>query len=108
MLSPGADPLSMLMKFSETKRRELTPVSLGKGQGTFARNAITSAIEKGSWVVLQNCHLAVSWLPELEAICESLSPNPQHTHREFRLWLTSYPSTHFPVSILQSGIKMTN
>ena len=63
ILSPGADPLNMLMKFSETKRRELTPVSLGKGQGAFARNAITTAIEKGNWVVLQNCHLAVSWLP---------------------------------------------
>lgn len=63
-------------------------------------------IEEGKWVILQNCHLAKSFMPELERIFEStistLTPDDQ-----FRIWLTTAPSDVFPVSLLQRGIKMT-
>eukprot|EP01012_Entosiphon_sulcatum_P030911 TRINITY_DN3847_c0_g1_i1.p1 TRINITY_DN3847_c0_g1~~TRINITY_DN3847_c0_g1_i1.p1 ORF type:complete len:4187 (-),score=787.17 TRINITY_DN3847_c0_g1_i1:47-10915(-) len=108
ILSPGADPMDELMKFAETMKmsKKLHPISLGQGQGKKAESLIQEGVERGSWVVLQNCHLAVTWMPTLEAIVEHFSP--ETTKREFRLWLTSMPSNRFPVSVLQVGIKMTN
>lgn len=106
ILSPGADPGSSLFKFAEERGKEVAGISLGQGQGPKAEKLMSIAAENGSWVLLQNCHLATSWMPKLERMLEE--QDPKKIHREFRLWLTSYPSNKFPVSILQNGVKMTN
>lgn len=59
----------------------------------------------GSWVVLQNCHLGLEFMAEMEEI---LNPKNVEVHEDFRLWITCEPNPEFPLGLLQMAIKVTN
>merc|ERR1719409_2588516 len=108
VLVQGSDPVADMLGFAEQlgMSKKLESISLGQGQGPKAVRLIEIARQQGGWVLLANCHLAVSWLPELDRLCERMSP--EDTHNEFRLWLTSMPTPVFPPLLLQNSVKMTN
>lgn len=108
VLSTGSDPTRHFYTFADSAgmRSKVNAISLGQGQGKIAAALIEEAQQTGQWVLLQNCHLAASWMSDLERICENIDPD--QVNKDFRLWLTSMPSKHFPVSVLQNGVKMTN
>ena len=60
----------------------LKRIALGQGQGKKAASLIEKGVAAGDWVMLQNCHLSISWMPTLEQICEGMEPDK--VHPEFR------------------------
>ena len=106
VLSVGSDPVADFERFAAEMNmtKKVSNISLGRGQGPKAQQMINENLNRGGWVLLMNCHLAVSWMPVLEQICENIDDTK---HRDFRLWLTSMPTPAFPVSILQNSVKMT-
>lgn len=57
---------------------------------------------------LQNCHLAASWMLRMEAVIKGFLSPEAIIHSDFRLFLSSMPDKHFPVSVLQNSVKVTN
>jgi dynein heavy chain len=120
ILSTGADPTGMLFSYAKTQNylARLQIISLGQGQGPRAQALIDAACLSGDWVLLQNCHLAKSWMPRLELIVDGLGERAEalaagtapagSIHPDFRLFLTSMPADYFPVPVLQTGSKLTN
>ena len=44
----------------------------------------------------------------LEELVKEMSEKPETVHEDFRLYLSSMPAKHFPVSVLQNSVKVTN
>lgn len=110
VLSTGSDPMGIVQKFAQEKEfaAKLHSISLGQGQGASAESLITKGRVNGFWIFLQNCHLATSWMNSLEGIVKNISLGEVKVHQDFRLFLSSMPSSNFPVSVLQNSVKLTN
>ncbi|ESP04959.1 hypothetical protein LOTGIDRAFT_184938 [Lottia gigantea] len=107
VLSAGVDPTSSLHQLAENCKmsNRFHTLSLGQGQAPIATRLIKQGVKEGHWVFLANCHLSLSWMPQLDKLVEQLQI--EEPHPDFRLWLSSSPHPEFPISILQQGIKMT-
>ncbi|KNE56972.1 hypothetical protein AMAG_17984 [Allomyces macrogynus ATCC 38327] len=105
ILSPGADPASDVAKLAESTGfggNRLKFLSLGQGQGPIALQLLEMAVARGQWLMLQNCHLLVAWLRQLEKVLDKI----EKPHKDFRLWLTTEPTSSFPIGILQRSLKV--
>ena len=110
IISPGADPLILIDKLCKREGKTLEDnvrtLSLGQGQEKAAIDAIDKAQirDQEKWILLQNCHLAKSFMNMLEKKIDEIV----ETGSSFRLFLTALPSNVIPISIIQDSIKIVN
>ncbi|XP_077418136.1 dynein axonemal heavy chain 10-like isoform X1 [Vanacampus margaritifer] len=104
ILSPGSDPGADLMKLADRTgfTGKFKFLAMGQGQEKVALHLLELAASRGQWLMLQNCHLLVKWLKDLEKCIERVTK----PHPNFRLWLTTNPIDDFPIGILQKSLKV--
>ena len=104
LLSPGADPTGMIEDLAKKQKKKIPSVSMGQGQEVIARRLVGNGVISGEWAVLQNCHLGMGYLSELESNLVKL----EEIHEDFRVFITCEPHKKFPIGLLQMSIKITN
>jgi len=72
IITPGSDPIANLVILAKSVGMgdRLKIISLGQGQDREAVMMMEEGQRAGNWVCLQNCHLYISWMPELERMQE--------------------------------------
>eukprot|EP00466_Bigelowiella_natans_P018588 jgi/Bigna1/50235/estExt_Genewise1.C_710023 len=117
LLTPGADPTGQIKALAKTVNAQVDQytVSMGEGQEKFAKMAIDNAMVEGGWALLNNCHLGLGYMnstgDEKKADKKKKKKKnekpPFKCHENFRLWITCEAHPKFPISLLQTSIKMT-
>ena len=65
ILSMGSDPTGKILDLARKRKKRVEGISMGQGQEPPARKLLEVGITEGIWVMLQNCHLGLSFLGEL-------------------------------------------
>lgn len=103
-LSMGADPTALIESLSKQYKITMKAISMGQGQEVHARRLMTTCMASGGWVCLQNCHLGLNFLDELQEMVNTT----EEVNENFRLWMTTEEHPSFPINLLQQCIKFTN
>lgn len=63
---PGSDPTKLIEDLAKRKKIKTLGVSMGQGQEVIARKLMATAAAEGQWLLLQNTHLGLGYLTEVE------------------------------------------
>ena len=102
LLSTGSDPTNQIDLLAKNLGQQYQQLSMGQGQEEAARRMMSQGMEKGQWIMLQNCHLSVEFCDE---IIQTIS-DTENIHENFKMWITTEINKQIPMSLLQMSIKV--
>ncbi|KAF7232412.1 hypothetical protein EG68_10350, partial [Paragonimus skrjabini miyazakii] len=105
IVQPGSDPQTQLANLAqqmELGHSRIKYLSMGQGQEPHAESLFVLCAARGNWLLLQNCHLLIRFVPTLEKMLDDLSK----PHPDFRLWMTTEMVSNFPIGMLQRSYKV--
>ena len=112
LLSQGSDPTTLIEAAAKKSKKKIHPISMGQGQEPAAKAIVESSWDNGDWALLQNCHLGLPFLIQLEDMIRAVGgvtgERTRTIHPEARIWITAEPDNNFPIGLLQMSIKLTN
>jgi dynein heavy chain len=111
LLSQGSDPTTVIEASAKKLKKKVLPISMGQGQEDPAMVIVNTSWNNGDWALLQNCHLGLPFLLQLEEKIRVQLQGAEKKvdiHEESRLWITAEPQNLFPIGLLQMSIKLTN
>jgi len=111
LLSQGSDPTTTIEAAAKKLKKKVQSISMGQGQEKPARQMVLHSWNTGDWALLQNCHLGLPFLDQLEEMLRELladSAALAAVHEESRIWITAEPHNKFPIGLLQMSVKLTN
>lgn len=77
---------------------------MGQDQEYRARALLSACMADGNWLLLQNCHLSLSFCEEIvNTLAEAES-----IHGDFRLWMTTEVHNELPINLLQVNSVQVN
>lgn len=110
ILSPGTDVVAdvdkLALKFGMQKGLSYHNIALGQGQDVVAMSKLEQGHVQGHWILLNNVHLMPKWLVTLEKQLDEFQASKSHVN--FRVFVSSDPSSAIPIGLLDRSIKLTN
>jgi dynein heavy chain len=76
----GSDPTKLIEDLAKRKKIKTLGVSMGQGQEVIARKLMATATAEGQWLLLQNTHLGLNYLTEVEQYLSKA----EDLHEDFR------------------------